>query len=140
MPPHPSKSPGERGVTLDPQTPLQHGPSSSVGTAQPSAGGTGSPASTLELPRQEVDPAELWLRRLAVLVFVILCGVMGVLLVILPWSLQWTDNHLLWGYPALRSFLANAFVRGLSSGLGILDLWIGFREASHYHEGSAVAK
>jgi hypothetical protein len=89
-----------------------------------------------------MDPAELWLRRIAVLVFVILCGVMGVLLVILPWSLQWTDNHLLWGYPALRSFLANAFVRGLSSGLGILDLWIGFREASHYHdhEGSAVAK
>jgi hypothetical protein len=87
-----------------------------------------------------MEPAERWLRRLAVLVFVILCGVMGVLLVILPWSLQWTDNHLLWGYPTLRSFLANAFVRGLSSGLGILDLWIGFREASHYREGSVVAK
>jgi hypothetical protein len=127
-------------VTRDPQTPFEQSPSTSVGTRQPSAGGTGNPASTLELPRQAVDPAELWLRRLAVLVFVILCGVMGVLLVILPWSLQWTDNHLLWGYPALRSFLANAFVRGLSSGLGILDLWIGFREASHYHEGSVEAK
>ena len=127
-------------MTADPQTPLQQGPSTSVGTRQPAASGTGNPASTLELPRQEVDPAELWLRRLAVLVCVILCGAMGVLLVILPWSLQWTDNHLLWGYPALRSFLANAFVRGLSSGLGILDLWIGFREASHYHEGSVVAK
>jgi hypothetical protein len=127
-------------LTRDPHTPLQQGPSTSVDTAPPAAGETGHPASALKPSRQEVDPAELWLRRLAVLVFVILCGVMGVLLVILPWSLQWTDNHLLWGYPALRSFLANAFVRGLASGLGILDLWIGFREASHYHEGSVVAK
>jgi hypothetical protein len=65
---------------------------------------------------------------------------MGVLLVILPWSLQWTDNHLLWGHPGLRVFLGNSFVRGICSGLGILDLWIGFREASHYHEGPIVAK
>jgi len=25
-------------------------------------------------------------------------------------------------------------VRGLCSGLGILDIWIGFSEAIHYHE------
>lgn len=83
---------------------------------------------------------KLWLRRIAVLLFVILCAVMGVLLVLLPWSLQWTDNHLLWGHTQLRAVLANGFVRGLCSGLGLLDLWIGFREAVHYQEGPRVAK
>ena len=36
--------------------------------------------------------------------------------------------------PGLRAFVANGFVRGLCSGLGVLDIWIGFSEAIHYHE------
>jgi hypothetical protein len=36
--------------------------------------------------------------------------------------------------PELRAFVANGFVRGLCSGLGVLDIWIGFSEAIHYHE------
>jgi hypothetical protein len=93
-----------------------------------------------KVERKPISPAQIWLRRIAVLLFVILCAVMGVLLVILPWSLQWTDNRLLWGYPGLRTLLANGFVRGLCSGLGILDLWIGFREAAHYREEPGPAK
>ena len=84
--------------------------------------------------------AQLWLRRAAVLLFVTLCAVVGVLLVLLPWSLQWTANRYLWPYPELRSALANGFVRGLCSGLGILNLWIGFREAVRYHEGQGTVK
>jgi hypothetical protein len=30
--------------------------------------------------------------------------------------------------------VSSGFVRGLASGLGILDLWLGFSEAIHYHE------
>jgi len=78
---------------------------------------------------------ELWLHRITVLMFVFVCAAVGVLLVILPWRPEWTDNYLLLGYPALRTFLSNGFVRGLCSGLGILDIWIGFWEAIHYHEG-----
>jgi hypothetical protein len=37
-------------------------------------------------------------------------------------------------YPGLREFVANGFVRGMCSGLGVLDIWIGFWEAVHYHE------
>jgi hypothetical protein len=36
--------------------------------------------------------------------------------------------------PNLRDFVSSGFVRGLASGLGILDLWLGFWEAIHYHE------
>lgn len=77
---------------------------------------------------------DLWLHRLTVLMLVFVCAVVGVLLVILPWRPEWTDNRLLLTYPTLRTFVANGFVRGLCSGLGILDIWIGFWEAIHYHE------
>lgn len=76
----------------------------------------------------------LWLHRSTVLMFVFLCAVIGVLLIILPWREEWTDNYLLLTRPDLRSFVSHGFVRGLVTGLGVLDVWIGFWEALHYHE------
>jgi hypothetical protein len=76
----------------------------------------------------------VWLRRIRALLLVTVCATFGVLLVILPWTHQWTDNSLLLGSPGLRSLLGNGFVRGFASGLGMLDLWLGFWEAIHYHE------
>jgi len=83
---------------------------------------------------------ELWLHRITVLMFVFVCAVVGVLLVILPWRPEWTDNHLLMASPGLRAFVSNGFVRGICSGLGVLDIWIGFSEALHYHEEKTFAK
>ncbi|PYX95557.1 MAG: hypothetical protein DMG71_08920 [Acidobacteria bacterium] len=77
---------------------------------------------------------KLWAYRLGVLLFVFLCATVGVLLVIFPWHSEWTDNRLLLAHPDLRSFIAHGFVRGACSGLGLLDIWIGFWEAIHYHE------
>jgi hypothetical protein len=77
---------------------------------------------------------QLWVHRLLVLLLVFVCAAMGVLLLILPWRPEWTDNHFLMGSPGLRTFVSNGFVRGLCSGLGLLDIWIGFWEAVHYHE------
>ncbi|HTA25350.1 MAG TPA: hypothetical protein VK763_17600 [Terriglobales bacterium] len=82
-----------------------------------------------------LTPLDLWLHRVTVLLFVFVCAVVGVLLVILPWRPEWTDNRLLLTYPSLRAVVANGFFRGLCSGLGMLDIWVGFWEAIHYHEG-----
>jgi hypothetical protein len=89
----------------------------------------------------DYDPApkglsrgQIWLHRLLVLLFVFVCAAAGVLLVVLPWTPQWTDNSLLLRYPNLRTLVTNGFFRGLCSGLGLLDIWIGFSEAIHYHE------
>jgi hypothetical protein len=71
---------------------------------------------------------------MAVLLFVFVCAAVGILLVILPWLPQWTDNRLLLGNPVWRSVVASGFVRGLCSGLGVLNLWIGFLEAVYYRE------
>jgi len=77
---------------------------------------------------------KIWLWRLRALLLVTLYATFGVLLVILPWTPKWTDNPLLLSSPELRTFVTNGFVRGFASGLGLLDLWLGFWEAIHYHE------
>jgi hypothetical protein len=80
------------------------------------------------------NAVEVWLHRTSVFLFVLISAVAGVLLIILPWTPEWTDNYLLLSFPSLRSIIANGFFRGICSGLGLLDIWIGFWEALHYHE------
>ena len=99
------------------------------------------PSPPADTPTILLDPAEnrpramqLWMHRISVFLFVLISAVAGVLLIILPWTPEWTDNYLLLSFPALRSFVTNGFFRGICSGLGLLDIWIGFWEALHYHE------
>ena len=86
------------------------------------------------LPPPRASSAQLWMHRISVFLFVLVSAVAGVLLIILPWTPEWTDNYLLLSYPALRTIVAHGFFRGFCSGLGLLDIWIGFWEALHYHE------
>jgi hypothetical protein len=117
----------------------QHRTPGSFSTGVRSPETTAPPAAardtTAEDPATRYTGLDLWLHRLTVLMFVFVCAVAGVLLVILPWRPEWTENRLLLAYPAVRDFISDGFVRGICSGLGILDIWIGFWEAIHYHEG-----
>jgi len=116
----------------------------SLFSASPGNPQEGSPESKtttalLEPPQALVPPAgsnrvQLWMHRVSVFLFVLVSAVAGVLLIILPWTTGWTDNYLLLSFPNLRPVIANGFFRGVCSGLGILDIWIGFWEALHYHE------
>ena len=109
-------------------------------TSDPTASPEVSPASSENSDQMMRTGADLWLHRLAVLLFVLLCAATGVTLAILPWSLQWSDNYLLLRFPALQPIVTNGFVRGVCTGLGLLDLWIGFAEAVHYHEEKPAQK
>jgi hypothetical protein len=84
--------------------------------------------------RPSPSVAHLWLRRIGVLLFVFLCATLGVMLMILPWRPEWSDNPLLLPYPTLRAVVASGFVRGLATGLGVLNVWNGFWEAIQYRE------
>ena len=75
-----------------------------------------------------------WLQRLWLVVFVLFCLEVGIILTVLPWTRLWTDNSLLLGFPALKEFLSYNFVRGLVSGLGLVDIWMGVVEAVTYRE------
>jgi hypothetical protein len=121
-------------VTPDPKLPVENG---SV-PAHPAPAPHQTITSLLEPKEITAHPAhsglQLWLHRTSVFLFVLISAVAGVLLVILPWTPQWTDNYLLLSYPWLRTLISTGFFRGLCSGLGLLDIWIGFWEALHYHD------
>ncbi len=76
----------------------------------------------------------MWPRRMMLIIFVVFCMEVGIMLFVLPWKQLWINNPLVLRYPMLRAFLGNFFVRGLFSGLGLVDLWIGIWEAVHYSE------
>ena len=111
--------------TIPPSTTSQEAPRIPGGSLTQSAGRS---------THRNTNSFELWLLRIRSLLLVTVCATFGVLLIILPWTAKWTDNPLLLASPNLRDFVSSGFVRGLASGLGVLDLWLGFWEAIHYHE------
>jgi hypothetical protein len=118
-------------MIFDPQLPLARS-SAGLPELQPApSAAEPPPAGDAARPRSVV---KLWLRRVGVLLFVFLCATIGVMLMILPWRPEWADNHLLLPYPAVRSIFASGFTRGVCTGLGVLNVWIGFWEAIQYRE------
>jgi hypothetical protein len=122
-------------VTTDPKLPLENRTSNPSAQPAPSQAGTTllDPPPSAPAPQPQ-SGLQLWLHRTSVFLFVLISAIAGVLLVILPWTPEWTDNYLLLSFPWLRTFVSTGFFRGLCSGLGLLDIWIGFWEALHYHE------
>jgi hypothetical protein len=63
---------------------------------------------------------------------------LGILLVFLPWSTQyWDHNFFLGRYPELIRYLLYPAVRGLISGLGILDIIVAINLLRRAPEPSA---
>ncbi len=91
-------------------------------------------------PRADRAPAHglpIWLRRLMLFIFVAFSIEVGLFLVAAPWydaGRLWSENSLLAAYPSVRAFLSHDFIRGLVSGLGLIDIWLGIWEAVHYRE------
>ena len=52
----------------------------------------------------------------------------GLLLVLVPWSPFWERNYFLAAFPALHDIVRNNYVRGGVSGLGVVNLLMGFNE------------
>jgi hypothetical protein len=79
--------------------------------------------------------APVWLQRLSLFVLVLFCVYLGVLVMILPWWTRiWDRNEFILARPWLAAILHNGAVRGIISGLGLLDIWIGISEAVHYRD------
>jgi hypothetical protein len=132
----------EFSLTIDPKMPVGSGPavpSQPARTTNETATTLLEPATASPAP-QVHSGLQLWLHRSSVFLFVLVSAIAGVLLVILPWTPEWTDNYLLLSFPWLRTFVSTGFFRGLCSGLGLLDIWIGFWEALHYHEHHQLDK
>lgn len=82
--------------------------------------------------------APVWLQRLSLFVLVLFCVYLGILVMVLPWWPRiWDQNMYIQSRPALAAVLHLGAVRGLISGLGVLDIWIGVSEAVHYRDHRA---
>jgi hypothetical protein len=105
-------------------------------TPEPATPPSETPTVVMDAPETKAPrrALQLWMHRVSVFLFVLISAVTGVLLIILPWTPEWTDNYLLLSLPELRNIVSNGFFRGIISGLGLLNIWIGFWEALHYHE------
>ncbi len=121
-------------MTASPDSPVDKIPPDSLAAKLSNDTLRGTGLQSASMADEPLSPSRVWLHRIFILLFVFLCAAMGVLLLILPWRPEWTDNHFLMGSPGLRAFVSNGFVRGLCSGLGLLDIWIGFWEAVHFHD------
>ena len=56
----------------------------------------------------------------------------GVILVVAPWTTLWDSNYLLHSHPLVRAFVLNAFTRGTVSGLGLVNIAIALWEARQH--------
>jgi hypothetical protein len=95
------------------------GPAREMGEGPPLAG------TTPRIPR--------WLERLELVLRVMLRMYIGLAICYAPWwPFFWDQNPLFMQFPTLSAIAANGAVRGLVSGLGLLNLWIAFQDAIHY--------
>jgi len=69
---------------------------------------------------------------LATALSVISSLLVGVILVVAPWTPLWDANYLLQPYPALRPLLLSAVTRGIVSGLGVVNIVLALHE-THQH-------
>lgn len=80
-------------------------------------------------------PAPVWLQRMSLIVLVLFCFYIGGLLSVIPWSPRyWNQNAWLLAHPALQTMLGKGWVRGVVTGIGLLDIWIGVSELLHYRD------
>jgi hypothetical protein len=77
---------------------------------------------------------DLWIQRLKLGIDVVFFIELGMILVVIPWTPIWTQNHLLSGYPAIKAIVDHGFMRGAVSGLGLINIWIGISDAVYYRE------
>jgi len=66
---------------------------------------------------------------LAVFLSVLSSLLVGLILVVVPWTAWWDTNYLLQPYPALRAFVLSSFTRGTVSGLGLVNIVLALHEA-----------
>lgn len=57
---------------------------------------------------------------------VVLLFEMGALLLYLPWSAFWEQNYFLNHFPWLVRILLHPSLRGMVSGIGVLDIFVAF--------------
>jgi hypothetical protein len=92
------------------------------------------PAGSTAVPAPPEHHASHWLSRADLFLRVIVRLYIGLILVFLPWTHVWAFNRFFLYYAPVSHLMESGAMRGLVSGLGLLNLWIALSEAIHYKE------
>ena len=69
---------------------------------------------------------------MAAILSVLSSVLVGIVLVMVPWTALWDSNYLLQPYPTLCAWVLSGYVRGTVSGLGLVNIVLALDEA-HQH-------
>ncbi|MBI4747352.1 MAG: hypothetical protein HY774_02620 [Acidobacteria bacterium] len=78
--------------------------------------------------------------KLTVVFYILICFEIGALLIILPWSSYWNENFFLFYLTSyfhsdiFLQFMQSGYVRGAVTGLGIINVVMGFLEILHFRQ------
>ena len=139
-----------KGMSQQPESPLSSlalspaslpGPAGEFASAPPpQLAPNPEPAPAFTATEQPDPPAPQriprWLVRVELFLRVMLRIYIGLAICYAPWSHTfWDQNPIFLQFPALSVIAANGAVRGLVSGLGLLNLWIAFHDAIQRRDG-----
>lgn len=85
-------------------------------------------------PPPQSDHSGRWLHRADLFLRVMVRLYIGLILFFLPWTHLWTFNRFFLYYAPVAHLVESGALRGVVSGLGLLNLWIAISEAIHYKE------
>ena len=84
--------------------------------------------------KQDDDLPPVWMQRANIVMKFLICVWLGMVVSVLPWTPAWSDNGLILSLPKLRAIVTLDFVKGVITGIGLIDIWIGIWEAVHYRD------
>ena len=133
-----SYSPGENGLSQG--MPQQPELSSHPIAPSPQAGAAAPPeaVAAADSPAHRHGPQRIprWLERAELFLRVLLRMYIGRAVCYAPWSHTfWDQNPVFAQFPALAIYAANGAVRGIVSGLGLLNLWFAIQDALRHRDG-----
>ena len=122
-----------------PQQPEMRSPPVTASPA-PASAAVADPVPDLPTSTPPAPPAPQriprWLERGELFLRVLLRMYIGLAVCYAPWShMFWDQNPLFLRFPTLSIYAAHGAVRGIISGLGLLNLWIAFRDAVRHRDG-----
>jgi hypothetical protein len=122
-------------LTLSPASTPASLPGPESGPGGGSTPGSRPQPEALEISTEHLEPHSpqripRWLIRVELFLRVMLRMYIGLAVCYAPWSHTfWDQNPILLQFPTLSTIAANGAVRGIVSGLGLLNLWIALHDA-----------
>jgi hypothetical protein len=118
-------------------TPIPANPATQSGTeTDPAPRVLGDAPSSSQGHKHGSQRIPRWLERAELFLRVLLRLYIGLAVCLAPWFRAfWDQNPIFVQFPTIGSYAANGAVRGIISGLGLLNLWIAFRDAIRHRDG-----